>query len=242
MIVRLPPITEDYESDLIDKYTELYFELKEIQREEYIGIDFIRNSRRNRSRWDYRHSRIRKLERLHKRTIRLQKEEQLECIRRRCFNKRDSIIPPYYIQLLTVSEPDGYKACQSSYDKHITRVISDAIDCDLMDCNNISKLIYSYTKDTLVYSFFSRNNTHIIFTHVCHSSFVHSGGVYPIIKMEEVQRLPDETFAYFSIHPMHSTLDECDSSLCYICMANNRLMWRYTYYTDKNSILKEIKG
>jgi hypothetical protein len=126
------------EEELIDEYTELYFEIKNEER--YENIYNCRCRRRyNRKREKYN------CYCKESKAILEYKRRRLKHISNTCFNRLESIIPSYYIEEIIRSKK-GRDSIIKSYDKYITKNIEDCIDCDLMDCKNIAPIIYSYAK------------------------------------------------------------------------------------------------
>jgi len=143
-MLKLPPISNDYEQNILDEYTEYYFILKEKQNTDYYY-------------YYHNHKMIDKL---------LYSLNYLSSI---CFNKRDRIIPPYFINKITKNKK-CFSIIEKQYTKYIQSIIAKQIDCHLMDTKNIANIIYNYGCKELMYNYYKygigSNKRCIIITHI----------------------------------------------------------------------------
>jgi hypothetical protein len=163
---KLPPITNDYESELLDTYTEYYFILKE--RSDINNISYYYKNR-NKYRYPYKCNCER---RYPYRCTCISPDEryyndiniQLKHISQVCFNKRESIIPFYYINRI-INTKEYQRVLKKHYSFMVRSTIEDCIDCYLMDCKNIASIIFSYSNKHLLYNYYCNNKVYYIITH-----------------------------------------------------------------------------
>ena len=147
-------VSKTFESELVDEYSKLYFSIKNYQP----SRDYRRECG---SSSGYKSSRCKKiyLMRTNRKDVRCSCSDcnletlynELLFIEKICFNLRDSILPPYFMNIFFYSQV-GQKAVQTEFMTKAKHSIASSIDCDLMDSKNIASIIYDYGCKTIMYN------------------------------------------------------------------------------------------
>lgn len=253
---KLPQITDEYESRLLDEYTDLYFELKreesDIPHIPYTCCKRFPRMRENNNRYGAcmckRQQRVRDNSR-----------DRLRHIQNICFNKRDSMIPQYFLSKIS-SSLKGRNAISNARKREVCRKISILIDCELMDCKNISDLIYSYaSKDYMyAYEYLYDRNVCLLFTIEVNSfsylEYTQGGwsilpeesytwvpsGLPPIVTVEEYHVSLSGKVECFPVDiSRHKNSKECGYKKCVVC-DYAKFHHGFTLYKNKDSLLSYI--
>lgn len=250
---KLPPITYEYEPELLDEYTDIYFDLKQVDSDPFYNhYSFYNCCIRNRRRYPNQICDCK----LREKRIDSQRK-RMKHIQKICFNHLDSIIPPYFLTAISRS-PKGRKEISKAYTKHIIRQIEESIDCDLMDCKNIARIICSYMNEEYMYAIhklFDRNVC-ILFTIKTTTKLDYTEGGwsvlpfgeksytwesfgYPqIIKAEEYSVLDGKLICFPINIKLHNN-KKCGFRQCCVCEYLKKYAV-YTIYTNKNALLQYI--
>lgn len=230
---KLPQITDEYESRLLDEYTDLYFELKreesDIPHIPYTCCKRFPRMRENNNRYGAcmckRQQRVRDNSR-----------DRLRHIQNICFNKRDSILPPYFLSKIS-SSPKGRNAISNACKREVCRKLSISIDCDLMDCKNISELIYEYASKDYMYAYEYLWDRKVCLLFTIEVNSFSSLESPPIVTVEEYHVSLSGKVECFPVDiSRHKNSKECGYKKCVVC-DYAKFHHGFTLFKNKDDLL-----
>ena len=242
---KLPPINNEYESNIIDEYTEYFFMLKE--ENEYRERSYLSYH----SRYSYRYNDLYNNRRNSYYSRIDELNYRLNYLREVCFNKRESIIPPYFIKKITQTKK-YYSVMEKQYTNYIKSIIQEKIDCYLMDTKNMSNIIYEYGSKEIMYNYYKYgigyNKRCIIVSHIINCPFLLNYYVpydrnekrdYEEYSKEEERRIYEWENRKPSIYKIEEIIFNSKEKVSYDTVNNKEYNCIELYTTDELSCKKD---